>query len=194
MADFAKRAVAAEKGQGWPPGTFMSAYAENRVGANDAALEGSPVAGAVAAFMALRNEWSGTAAELLAGLNTLVEEATTKRKGWPVDGAQLGKILRRIAPNLRRAGTDLQFDTRKRRMLAIRKGRDFAVITDIPPQEPQDDGTTGVDGHDSNVGSDSTSPTSATVHAHGGEGVERPLHDSNDSKIHNLSNEEVLEF
>ena len=135
MADFAKRAVAAEKGQGWPPGTFMSAYAENRVGANDAALEASPVAGAVAAFMALRNEWSGTAAELLAGLNTLVEEATTKRKGWPVDGAQLGKILRRIAPNLRRAGTDLQFDTPKRRMLAIRKGRDFAVITDIPPRD-----------------------------------------------------------
>ena len=86
-------------------------------------------------------------------------------------------------------------------MLAIRKGRDFAVITDMPSQEPQEAGAAGVDGHDSNrdsnVGSDSTSPITATVHVRGGEGVERPLHDStdsNDSKIHNLSNEEVLEF
>ena len=201
MADFARRAVAAEKGQGWGHGTFMAAYAENRAGANDTALEASPVAGAVVDFMASRDEWSGTAAVLLAELDSLVGETKTKRKDWPVDGAQLGKILRRIAPNLRQAGTDVQFDTPKRRMLAIRKGRDFAVITDMPSQEPQEDGAIGADGRDSNrdsnVGSDSTPPITATVHARGGEGVERPLHDStdsNDSKIHNLSNEEVLEF
>jgi hypothetical protein len=51
-------------------------------------------------------------------------------------------------------------------MPTIRKGRDFAVITDIPSQEVQEDGAVGADGHDSNV--------------------------SNVSKIHNLSNEEVL--
>jgi hypothetical protein len=201
MADFARQAVAAERGQGWPPGTFMSAYDENRAGANDTALEASPVADALAAFMASREKWAGAATELLAGLDSLVGETKSKRNGWPVDGAQLGKILRRIAPNLRRAGTDVRFDTPKRRMLAIRKDRDFAVITDMPSQEPQEDGATGVDGHDSNrdsnVGSDSTSLITATVHAHGGEGVERLLHDSNDSndsEIHNLSNEEVLEF
>ena len=77
----------------------------------------------------------------------------------------------------------------------------FAVITDMSSQEPQEDGATGVDGHDSNrdsnVGSDSTSPITVTAHARGREGVERLLHDSNvsnDSEIHNLSNEEVLEF
>ncbi len=137
MADFAKRAVAAERGQGWPPGTFMAAYADNRAGANDAALEASPVAGAVVDFMASRDEWNGTAAVLLAELDSLVGETKTKRKGWPVDGAQLGKILRRIAPNLRRAGTDLQFDTPKRRMLTIkRKGRLVAVIADVLSEEP----------------------------------------------------------
>jgi len=179
----------------------MSAYDENRAGANDTALEASPVAGAIVDFMASRDDWSGTTAELLNGLNILVEEAMTRRKDWPVDGAQLGKILRRIAPNLRQAGTDVQFDTPKRRTITVRKGRDFTDITDMPSQEPQEDGAIGADGHDSNrdsnVGSDSTSPITATVHAHGGEGVERPLHDStdsNDSKIHNLSNEEVLEF
>ena len=136
MADFAKRAVAAERGQGWPPGTFISAYAENRAGANDTALEASPVADALAAFMALREEWASTATELLAKLDSLVGETKTKRKDWPVDGAQLGKILRRNAPNLRRVGTDVQFDTPKRRTITVRKGRDFAVITDMPPQEP----------------------------------------------------------
>ena len=201
MADFAKRAVAAERGQGWPPGTFISAYAENRAGANDTALEASPVAGALAAFMASRDEWSGTAAVLLAELDSLVGETKTKRKDWPVDGAQLGKILRRIAPNLRQAGTDVQFDTPKRRTITVRKGRDFTDTTDMPSEEPQEDGVTGVDGHDSNrdsnVGSDSTPPITVMAHTRGHEGVERLLHDSdvsNDSEIHNLSNEEVLEF
>ncbi len=168
MADFARRAVAAERGQGLGHGSFMAAYAKNRAGADDTALEASPVACALAAFMASKDEWSGTAAELLNGLNGVIEEATTRRKGWPVDGAQLGKILRRNAPNLRRAGTDVQFDTPKRRTITVRKGRDFADTTDMPSQEPQEDGATGVDGHDSDV--------------------------SNDSEIHNLSNEEVLEF
>ena len=119
MADFAKRAVAAERGQDWPPGTFISAYAENRAGANDTALEASPVAGALAAFMASRDEWSGTAAALLAELDSLVGETATRRQSWPADGARLGKILRRIAPNLRQAGTDVRFDTPKRRMLTV---------------------------------------------------------------------------
>ena len=53
---------------------------------------------------------------------------------------------------------------------------------------------------DGSVGSDNAAAITATAHARGGEGVKRPLHDSNDSndsndsKIRNLSNEEVLEF
>jgi len=152
MADFARRAVAAEKGQGWVDGTFMAAYAENRAGANDTALEASPVAGAVVDFMASRDEWSGTAAALLAELDSLVGETKAKRKGWPVDGAQLGKILRRIAPNLRQAGTDVQFDTPKRRTITVRKGRDFTDTTDMPSEEPQEDGAIGADGRDSKLG------------------------------------------
>ena len=193
--------MAAEKGQGWVDGTFMAAYAENRAGPDDTAIEASPVAGAVGDFMASRDDWSGTAAVLLAELDSLVGETKAKRKGWPVDGAQLGKILRRIAPNLRRAGTDLQFDTPKRRMLAIRKGRDFAVITDMPSQEPQEDGAIGADGRDSNrdsnVGSDSSAPSDVTTHARGSEGVKRLAHDSdvsNDSKRRDFSKEEVFKF
>ncbi len=86
-------------------------------------------------------------------------------------------------------------------MITIRKGRDFAVITDMPPQEPQEDGAIGADGHDSNrdrnVGSDSTSPITATVHARGDEGVERLLHVSDvsdDSKIPNLSRDEAIKW
>ena len=47
---------------------------------------------------------------------------------------------------------------------------------------------------DGSVGSNNAAAITVTAHARGGEGVERPLHDSNDSKIHNLSNEEVLGF
>jgi hypothetical protein len=88
----------------------------------------------------------------LAELDSLVGETKAKRKGWPVDGAQLGKILRRIAPNLRQAGTDVQFDTPKRRTITVRKGRDFTDTTDMPSEEPQEDGAIGADGRDSKLG------------------------------------------
>ena len=117
------------------------------------------MADALAAFMASRDEWSGTAVVLLAELDSLVGETKTKRKDWPVDGAQLGKILRRNAPNLRQAGTDLRFDTPKRRVITIRKDRDSTGATDMPSQEPQESGVEGPDDHDINregsVGSDS---------------------------------------
>ena len=50
---------------------------------------------------------------------------------------------------------------------------------------------------DGSVGSDNAAAITVTAHARGREGVERLMHDSNvsnDSEIHNLSNEEVLEF
>ena len=135
MADFAMRAVAAETAQGWRPGTFVSAYSNNRAGANDAALESSPVATAVVNFMTPLDVWTGTATELLSKLKGLVDEATARRRGWPVDGARLSAALRRTAPNLRSSGIDVQLDTPSRRKVTIRKMRDFSVITDMQPDD-----------------------------------------------------------
>lgn len=52
----------------------------------------------------------------------------------------------------------------------------------------------GADDRDSSVGSDSTPSITVTAHARGGEGAEGPLRDSNDSKIHNLSNDRFDRF
>jgi hypothetical protein len=152
MADFAKRAVAAERGQGWPPGTFISAYSKNRTGANDAALEASPVATAVVNFMTPLDVWTGTASDLLSKLNALIDEATARRRGWPVDGARLSAALRRTAPNLRSSGIDVQLNTPTRRTVTIRKIRDSSVISvKQPDEEPMNSDDDAADADDAKM-------------------------------------------
>ena len=200
MADFAKRAVAAEVGQGWERGAFMAAYAENRAGANDTAVEASAVATAVIDFMASRDEWTGRATELLEDLSILVGDATTRRKGWPADGARLGQELRRTAPNLRASGIDIHFDSPSRRVITIRKVLHSTDITDLPSQTAPTTTSERFDVHDSNhdgnVGSGSKTQTTVPDVGPDRTGVEQLSDDSNvsnDSKIHNLSDEEVIE-
>jgi hypothetical protein len=113
MADFAKWVVAAEPALGWPAGRFMEAYTANRDSANDLALECAAVAGGVQTFMADRSRWEGTWKELLAELNRLADDATRKDEDWPKSARGLSGQLRRIAPNLRRAGIDSQLPDRK---------------------------------------------------------------------------------
>ena len=74
-----------------------------------------------------------------------------RRKGWPADGARLGRELRRMAPNLWAVGIDIHFDTPSRQVIAIRKGLHSTDITDMPSQTDSHTTTEGVDVHDSNV-------------------------------------------
>ena len=106
MADFAQWVTAAEPRLGWVPGRFLAAYSRNADAASQTALESSPIAPPLMHLIQTRNHWKGSATELLAELNrsTLVSEKTRNGRFWPDDAAYLGVLLRRIAPNLRRAG------------------------------------------------------------------------------------------
>ena len=65
MMDFAKWAEAGGRTLGLPPGTVEEAYRRSRLSANDDALDADPVAGAVIKFMSGKDEFVGTATELL---------------------------------------------------------------------------------------------------------------------------------
>jgi len=116
MADFALWVIAAEPALGLEPGAFMQAYAGNRAEANTLALEAEPIAAKLLEFASALPDgtWLGAANELLKALNTYagLDGTTRHPDGWPKRASDLGGCLRRIAPNLRQLGLDVQFKKR----------------------------------------------------------------------------------
>jgi hypothetical protein len=110
MADFAQWATAAEPALGWEPCTLMRAYDNNRTSANTLALDSSPLVPPLRRLTAHRPSWKGTAEDLLRSLVTRTDHEVPQRRDWPRNPQVLSSQLRRIAPNLRVAGTDVQFD------------------------------------------------------------------------------------
>lgn len=134
MADFALWATAAESGMGLRSGEFMEAYLGNRESAHEAALESSAVAKYVIK-VAVDGNWDGQASELLTHIETMASESETHSKTWPKDGKSLSGNLRRLAPNFRAIGIELDFGSKgrgqkKRRNIAIRKIQDSCVPSD----------------------------------------------------------------
>lgn len=125
MADFAQWAAAAEIALGFEVGTFMLAYEGNRDDANELALEASPIAAALRTFMAGRQGWSGTAAELLTSLNQVVSDSVRHQIAFPKKPNKLSGDIKRIAPNLRATGLDVAFRREPhtgRRIIIFEKG------------------------------------------------------------------------
>jgi hypothetical protein len=109
MADFAKFSVAAEPALGHRAGCFIEAYTCNRADASGLALDSSIVAKALLDYMASSKSWTGTASELLGDLGGKVDADAKRQRDWPKSGGALSGKLKRLAPNLRRAGLDVQF-------------------------------------------------------------------------------------
>jgi len=124
MADFTKWVTAAEEGFGWESGTFQSAYESNGHNLNELAIEASLIAHPIRRLAENNSPWEGTATELLNKLNETQEsEDLKKNRGWPKSGPALGGQLRRITPNLRRLGIDIDYfrsqDTARNRLIRI---------------------------------------------------------------------------
>ncbi|MEA3366962.1 MAG: hypothetical protein U9R68_02490, partial [Planctomycetota bacterium] len=134
MADFALWVAACEPGLGWPAGTFAAAYAENRASANDTAIEASVVGEVLQTFMASRESWEGTATELLRELEKIAEERTRHRKAWPGSARKLSGDLRRIGPNLRATGIQVEFKKSGKRLIYL--GRNESPMDGMEAPEP----------------------------------------------------------
>lgn len=113
MADFAEWVTAAEPALGWPDGHFMKVYTGNRASAHELTLEASLLAGAVRG-VAEAGGFEGTATEVLARLTDQAGERAGRDREWPRNAQSLSAHLRRLAPNLRAVGVDVQRARRNR--------------------------------------------------------------------------------
>lgn len=111
MADFAKWAAACETAF-WPSGTFAAAYDKNRDHAAVVVLEGDLVSVELRKMIEARTEqteWTGTATELLAELESEAEESIPRKRHWPDTARAFSGKLRRAAPFLRKVGIKIEF-------------------------------------------------------------------------------------
>jgi hypothetical protein len=108
MADFAVWGAAAAPALGWEAKAFLEAYTGNRDAANELSLEASPIK----PFISHKADigFNGTAQQLLDDLNVVANEHIRRQNTWPKNGRSLSNALRRIAPNLRAIGIDVEFD------------------------------------------------------------------------------------
>ena len=126
MADFALWVTAAESALGWSKGTFMAAYNGNRESANDLALESSTITRPLLDLLEERGEWCGTAGELLESLELCVTDQIKRQKNWPKNGRSIAGHLKRLSPNLRVAGWEVEYQRQaSQRLWSIRR------ITDV---------------------------------------------------------------
>jgi hypothetical protein len=119
MADFAMFGESTSRSLGYPPDHFLDAYRDNRTGANDSALEDSPVAGMIRRLMESCQSWEGTAAELLTKLSDLAGPKLAESKHWPKSPRGMSDAVRRLAPSLRMAGIHVEFGKRQKQARPI---------------------------------------------------------------------------
>jgi hypothetical protein len=124
MADFAAWATAAESALGVREGQFMRAYTGNRELVVESTIDADSVGHAVRDLMAERDEWTGTATELFALLNSLADERTKKSHSWPANPRSLTGRIIRMAAFLRSDGIDYIRHARGRRVTLRRTGED----------------------------------------------------------------------
>jgi hypothetical protein len=114
MADFSLWVVAAEVTLGLQRGEFLASYADNRASGHELAVESSPAGGVIVEMMQTTTWWEGTAAELLAAIESVATEKTRGLRAWPKTARALGGIVRRLAPDLRALGIAVEFGRQHR--------------------------------------------------------------------------------
>jgi hypothetical protein len=136
LAEFVEGGVACEGGHGL--GGFMIAFESAAQEALDDVIEDNPVALAVAAFMAGRDDrpWKGSATALKTALETSdqTEQRVATGKNWPRDVRAFGVQLWQTA--LRKAGIEL---TEGERSTDRRRGRTLELRVIEPTAATSDD-------------------------------------------------------
>jgi len=124
MADFAKWAEACETSHS-DPGSFQKAYDDNREDSVATAIDLDEVADGVCQLMEERQEWTGTATDLLTALTEQVNDTEWRAKSLPKSATALSVSLKRSTPNLRDIGIEITRPPRegseRRRIIEIRK-------------------------------------------------------------------------
>lgn len=107
MIDFCKLGTATGLALGYEEDAFMIAYEENQRSANDITLEASQIFPILKMVLEQDSSFEGTPQELLTKLNSTNYDVT-RSKYWPKTPAILSGHLKRLAPNLRAAGYNVE--------------------------------------------------------------------------------------
>jgi putative DNA primase/helicase len=152
MADFALVACAAAPAFGWKAERMLAAIFENRKAVAVAVADSDPVAVALRDVVATQGgEWTGTAAALMALLNSRTDLDIRRSRAWPKDVPRLGAKLRRIVTPLRAIGMTIELPTsgngKKGRQITIKiidPDIEQAFTYQDRPRETKQDGAAGV--------------------------------------------------
>ena len=127
MADFARRGIAAEKAMNRDDndpsymrfGTFIDSYRGKIDGSNESALENNLIGIPITLLMDKSPFWEGTSTDLLKALKNVIDESTREHKTWKeLKPNQVGRLLKRVAPNLRKKRIEVE---RKHRNIRLQK-------------------------------------------------------------------------
>ena len=148
MADFAIWSVAAAPAFGWNEKQFTNAYSGNQESANELTLEASPVVPPLQELLG-KEDWEGTASELLEVLTSKVTETVGRSKPWPKTARTLGIILRRLSPNLRAEGMEVEFKQtsgkNSKRLIIITQERNSSDANDANDAQAENNQKTASD-------------------------------------------------
>ena len=104
MADFEEYAEIISRCMGNADYEFIRAYHENKKLQTDAALEARPIATVIIKFMESRENWTGTATQLLQEIEPVATELkidTHRNNLWPKSPGALSRRLNEVKNNLR---------------------------------------------------------------------------------------------
>jgi len=106
MADFAEIGEIACRCMGYDDNRFLNVYYKNIQLQVDEAITANLVSNAIIKFMEDKNEWTGTATELLTGLQEAATELkiNVNAKAWPKGANVLSGRLNEVKTNLREIG------------------------------------------------------------------------------------------
>ncbi len=125
MVDFAHFVMNGEEALGLKEADFLNAYEANRQEMNQSAVDSSAVAQSLRQFLQNRDDWTGTAGELLAVLTPTISDEVRRSKEWPKSPRGLSGAVRRLVPNLRRVGLSIDVNAREggtgRRLIELKK-------------------------------------------------------------------------
>lgn len=123
MADFAIWSTAGEAALNIERGKFLSIYTKNQIEVVESSLD-EPMVIFLKLLMEDKDEWEGTANELLGDLEMLpqMNDKIKKSKTWPQNPKALHSQLKRHAPFLRQIGLNITKErSREQRKLKIQK-------------------------------------------------------------------------
>jgi hypothetical protein len=155
MADFAELGEIISRCMGHEDNKFLGAYYNNIGLQIEAAIESSPVGTTIIKLMEDKQEWEGTATNLLNDLEPIANELkiNTSYKLWPKSANSLSRRVTEVKTNLREIGITIKYDKDTKTRVKIIKIRkvSFESFEDKNHAQIASDNPNDIDGNPNDI-------------------------------------------